>query len=527
MQLLLDQQADVNAQGGHYGNALQAASFAGHKDIVLRLFHNNANLNAQGGYFGNALQAASFAGHKKIVKFLFHRKANVNAQGGFYGNALQAASSAGHENIVKFLIQKKANANAQIGYYGNALQAASLAGHEQIVRCLLRHETDVDATGGYHGNALQAASFAGYQKIVRILLDYGADVNARGGYHGNALQAASLAGHLNIVQILLSHGADVDAQGLQGTALEAASSNGHEDVVKFPYTFEPGNGRRDGNDYALVIQIAVWLLGNGLFQSLLAKAFDSNILMETFRENLAQLIERYGEDLIELTRQRKLKSAAKEFVSHRWSIVEAIFTLCTSTKRAGGKSEVKLTNSRIEAFLENRLVMMVDDSDELKLKPSKDEIDEVTRYLASMNTPLHSFLGSVCRLVYFNPLEAVRAELLRGLENCIGSCRVRFELSWRIDEYLDREIVKTRSGEIDRRIIGSLLTLSGDTQKCYANSSEVYMKWKWPYTYKILLEALALGSDGRALGKYITDSASAFRIMMPTHDVDRYSSNDA
>ena len=37
MQLLLDNGAEVNAQGGEYGNALQAASCGGHEKIVQLL----------------------------------------------------------------------------------------------------------------------------------------------------------------------------------------------------------------------------------------------------------------------------------------------------------------------------------------------------------------------------------------------------------------------------------------------------------------------------------------------------------
>ncbi|KAI0123250.1 hypothetical protein BJ170DRAFT_587273, partial [Xylariales sp. AK1849] len=37
VQLLVDQGADVNAQGGAYGNALQAAFSGGHLAIVERL----------------------------------------------------------------------------------------------------------------------------------------------------------------------------------------------------------------------------------------------------------------------------------------------------------------------------------------------------------------------------------------------------------------------------------------------------------------------------------------------------------
>ncbi|KAK4221686.1 hypothetical protein QBC38DRAFT_428696 [Podospora fimiseda] len=43
--------------------------------------------NAQGGIYGNALQAASYKGHKEIVKILLDKRADVNAQRGIYGNA--------------------------------------------------------------------------------------------------------------------------------------------------------------------------------------------------------------------------------------------------------------------------------------------------------------------------------------------------------------------------------------------------------------------------------------------------------
>jgi ankyrin repeat protein len=64
--------ADVNAQGGDYGNALQAASVGGHKEIVELLLLKGADVNAQEGYYGNALQAASAKGHKEIVELLIH-----------------------------------------------------------------------------------------------------------------------------------------------------------------------------------------------------------------------------------------------------------------------------------------------------------------------------------------------------------------------------------------------------------------------------------------------------------------------
>jgi ankyrin repeat protein len=51
--------------------------------------------------------------------------------------------------------------------------------------------------------------------------------------HGNALQAASHNGHDQIVWQLLKEGADVNAQGRReyDNALHAASQNGHHQIV--------------------------------------------------------------------------------------------------------------------------------------------------------------------------------------------------------------------------------------------------------------------------------------------------------
>jgi ankyrin repeat protein len=65
--MLLNEGAEVNAKGGLYGNALQAASSEGHQEIVQLLVDKRADVNAQGGEYGNALQAVSFEGHQEIV----------------------------------------------------------------------------------------------------------------------------------------------------------------------------------------------------------------------------------------------------------------------------------------------------------------------------------------------------------------------------------------------------------------------------------------------------------------------------
>ncbi len=130
----------INAQGGRYGNALQAASYRGHEKVMQMLLDKGADVKAQGGRYGNALQAASYGGHEKVMQMLLDKGADVNAQGGHFGNALQVASYGGHEKVVQMLLDKGADVKAQGGRYGNALQAASYGGHEKVLRLLLNQD---------------------------------------------------------------------------------------------------------------------------------------------------------------------------------------------------------------------------------------------------------------------------------------------------------------------------------------------------------------------------------------------------
>ena len=73
--------ADINAQGGHFGTALQAAAFAGKESVVRLLLDMGADINAQGGHFGSVLGAAAFGGNEEIVMLLLKKGADVRSTG--------------------------------------------------------------------------------------------------------------------------------------------------------------------------------------------------------------------------------------------------------------------------------------------------------------------------------------------------------------------------------------------------------------------------------------------------------------
>ncbi|KAJ6080744.1 hypothetical protein N7499_005618 [Penicillium canescens] len=273
VQMLLEQGADPNVQGGEFGNALQAASYKGYERIVQMLLEQGADPNVQGGEFGNALQAASYKGYERIVQMLLEQGADPNVQGGKFGNALQAASSEGHENIVQILLERGADVNAQTASGLTALQAASFKGYENSMQILLEKAADVNL-GTVDSNALLAASLMGHEGCVQLLLEKGANVNIQLGRNGSALFAASYGGFENIVKSLLEQGANINAQGGRGgTALQAASSKGHEKVVQLLLN-EGADPNIQGGVFGNALQAASYIGCEKVVQILLEEGVD-------------------------------------------------------------------------------------------------------------------------------------------------------------------------------------------------------------------------------------------------------------
>ena len=58
---------------------LVITSLFGHDTVVQLLLDKGTDVNAEGGYYGNALQAASFRGHEQVVKMLLDKGAKNTA----------------------------------------------------------------------------------------------------------------------------------------------------------------------------------------------------------------------------------------------------------------------------------------------------------------------------------------------------------------------------------------------------------------------------------------------------------------
>jgi ankyrin repeat protein len=153
---------NTDAGGGFCGNALCAAASDSSRtapEVISILLQNGADVNWQGGHYGNALQTAT--AHYRLQNFLVlvEHGADVNAQSGHYGNALTAAArhATNFKEIAKVLLQLGADIDAEgPGVYGNPLQTAVYIGHVKNVKFLLEHGADKWISGQF-GSAMNIA----------------------------------------------------------------------------------------------------------------------------------------------------------------------------------------------------------------------------------------------------------------------------------------------------------------------------------------------------------------------------------
>ncbi|KAI9836775.1 MAG: hypothetical protein M1819_000940 [Sarea resinae] len=182
----------ISAQGqrierwGYFKNTvstpLQAAALAGHVTTVRLLLSKGANINTQGGWFGNALQAAAYAGHLPVVTELLDHGADIDAEGGEYGCALVASVKRGHLDVMRELLDRKCNPDIQVQLIGCALTDAVDRGQREAVLELLKHgaNPNVDRDDDLDGCApLVKAVMKLRVQLVKDLLEAGADPNKK------------------------------------------------------------------------------------------------------------------------------------------------------------------------------------------------------------------------------------------------------------------------------------------------------------------------------------------------------------
>ena len=258
---LIGSAVDVNASGGHLGNALSAAAFKGHAEIVQTLLHAGTLPNIQGGYLERPLAAAASQGHNEVVALLVNNGADPNKTGR-RNNPLYAAATQGSIECCRLLLHHGAR-----DYWSpkaeprSALHVATLAGHNDIVRLMLSkfHETrnhnddrnletaqeaagslgnldilkELLAYGVRPNDALKYAARVGDQETFQTLLDEKSDAlpSTKMWEEQRGLCSAARGGHTAMVREMLSRGVDPNMNSSYYNILSAAAEAGNVEII--------------------------------------------------------------------------------------------------------------------------------------------------------------------------------------------------------------------------------------------------------------------------------------------------------
>ncbi|MFD3002793.1 ankyrin repeat domain-containing protein [Pontibacter toksunensis] len=119
---------------------------------------------------------------------------------------------------------------------------------EQLFSYLLKQGVNINGTGSEGWTPLGFASEEGRTKFIKLLIDRGVKINQPLNHDRMPLLAAAGEGHLNAAKALVEAGAEVDAASEQGSALSAASREGHTQVVDYLFTkgAKPNRANKEG-----------------------------------------------------------------------------------------------------------------------------------------------------------------------------------------------------------------------------------------------------------------------------------------
>lgn len=234
VQLLLKNNAEVNARSQDYGSALRAAASGGYLDVVKHLLESNADVNDENDGLGTALQAAAFQGHFQVVEVLFGYNADPNIMNALDECALFFAVNEGYLHIARLLLQNGADVNARSTRYPGALYCAARSGNLQMVKLLLEHNADINAPSGSSVSVLSVAVKGGHTEVALHLIKNNAQVNTPVSGYTSVFELAVVCGQTEVVEELIARGADPKAvvTTSQWTPLHLAVRHGHAELVK-------------------------------------------------------------------------------------------------------------------------------------------------------------------------------------------------------------------------------------------------------------------------------------------------------
>ncbi|KAL0634675.1 KN motif [Maublancomyces gigas] len=201
-------------------------------EIVRALLAKGAKTQAVNTSGATPLHVAARRGHTEIVGILLAAGAEIDASCDVKWTALYEAVSGGYVETVESLIAQGAKIDVINNDGETPLHIAARGGHTEIVVILLAAGVEIDAACDANWTALYEAVFGEDVETVELLIAQGAQIDTVDSYGDTALHNAVRRGSYDVVRALVVGGANLEARGMSGTALQVASQDGNDEMVK-------------------------------------------------------------------------------------------------------------------------------------------------------------------------------------------------------------------------------------------------------------------------------------------------------
>ena len=167
---------DLERDSTSIATPLYYASMSGSDELVQSLLDEEVDVNARSGYFGNALQAASRRGDEAVVRLLLDKGADVNASSNAGFTALHVAAANENQSIVRVLVKNNASLDALNLFSETALHLASQSTSSAVVNILIEGGANPLIIDNYGCTSLDWASM--YQPCLEAMGDWATNYTA-------------------------------------------------------------------------------------------------------------------------------------------------------------------------------------------------------------------------------------------------------------------------------------------------------------------------------------------------------------
>jgi serine/threonine-protein phosphatase 6 regulatory ankyrin repeat subunit B len=199
--------------------------------VVKLLLDKGADVNAQGGEYGNALQAAAYKGREGIVKILTKQHADVNKED-FQGRlVLHFAMRGNQPSMIQYLLSISARANwTYTDQQGcSALHFAASGGSVQAVKLVISSGIDINISDTNGWTPLHWACRNGDVDTVRLLTDSGANLHSKNIQGQTPLDVAIFCNNGSLMFILSQFNGSISTEIKQVTLALATEHNNYCD----------------------------------------------------------------------------------------------------------------------------------------------------------------------------------------------------------------------------------------------------------------------------------------------------------